>query len=303
MNVGPENRDEDAPSAVRIGISGWKYSGWRGRFYPDHLPQKKELAYAARSFDTIELNGSFYSLKRPADYALWYREVPDQFTFAVKGPRFITHMLRLRNVRAALANFFASGVLGFEEKLGPFLWQLPPTFQFDRERLQSFFDLLPRTGAEASGLARKHDKRLKARALLKTEPTRELLHAIEVRHSSFVQPAFIDLLRANNIALVVADTAGKWPWMEDITSKFVYVRLHGDTEIYASGYSRSVLDRWARKIQAWRNGTQLEESRTTSPDPPPQTAKRDVFVYFDNDKKVFAPRDAKRLAQILKRYS
>ncbi|MEX2496830.1 MAG: DUF72 domain-containing protein [Woeseia sp.] len=283
---------------ARIGISGWRYAGWRGRFYPEGLPQSRELAYAAGSFNTIELNGSFYSLKRPADYALWHREVPEDFLFAVKGPRFITHMLRLRNVRTALGNFFASGVFAFEEKLGPFLWQLPPTFQFDPERLESFFNELPRNGAEASALARKHDNRLKARARIKTDPSTILHHAIEVRHPSFQQQAFIDLLREQNIALVIADTAGKWPWMEDITADFIYIRLHGDTKIYESGYSPQVLDQWAQKIRIWLSGGQPENARALSP-PMPSPAGRDVFVYFDNDAKVYAPRDALRLARTL----
>lgn len=284
---------------VRVGISGWRYAGWRGKFYPEGLPQKRELAYAANCFNTIELNGSFYSLQRPENYARWYAEVPADFVFAVKGPRFVTHMLRLRGVRTALANFFASGLFELEEKLGPVLWQLPPSFRYDRDRLESFFELLPRSGADASRLARKHDNRIKARARLRTDPDQRFRHALEVRHASFVQPDFIDLLRRHRIALVVADTAGKWPLLEDVTADFVYVRLHGDQKIYESGYSGAALDSWAAKIDAWRTGGQSGDARTASPKPPRRQKRRDVYVYFDNDMKVHAPTDAANLARRL----
>lgn len=294
----PGNSHPGAPIA-RVGISGWRYAGWRGKFYPEGLPQKCELAYAASCFRTIELNGSFYSLQKPENYAHWYRQVPDDFLFAVKGPRFVTHMLRLRNVQTPLGNFFASGLFELEEKLGPVLWQFPPTFRYDRERLENFFDLLPRTGADASKLARKHDRRIKARARIKTDPDARFRHAIEVRHESFMQPAFIDLLRRQRIALVVADTAGKWPFMEDVTADFVYVRLHGDKKIYESGYSGAVLDAWATKIDAWRKGEEAAGVRKVSDKRPPRRTRRDVYVYFDNDMKVHAPADAAQLARKL----
>jgi uncharacterized protein YecE (DUF72 family) len=289
------HRNRNLP-LVRVGVSGWRYAGWRGKFYPGGLPQKRELTYAAACFNTIELNGSFYSLQRPVNYSRWYTEVPDDFVFAVKGPRFVTHMLRLRGARTALANFFASGLFELEEKLGPILWQLPPSFQYDRQRLENFFGLLPRSGADASRLARKHDDRIKARARLRTDPKRKFRYALEVRHESFVQPDFINLLRRHRIALVVADTAGKWPLLEDVTADFVYVRLHGDKKIYESGYSDAALDLWAAKIDAWRRGGQSSDAKTASPKAPPRRKRRDVYVYFDNDMKVHAPADAANLA-------
>jgi len=282
---------------ARIGISGWRYAGWRGKFYPEDLPQKKELAYAACRFNTIELNGSFYSLQRPESYAHWRDEVPGDFVFAVKGSRYITHMRRLGDVGAALANFFASGLFELEEKLGPILWQLPPTFKYDPERLLSFFRMLPRNGAEASSLARRHDERVAGRARLHAKPKQRFRYAIEIRHPSFVQPEFIDLLRRERIALVVADTAGKWPLIEDVTADFVYVRLHGDKKIYESGYSEDALDRWAQRVRAWLDGGQAGEVRTAAKKRPPKRAHRDVFVYFDNDVKVHAPFDAMHLAE------
>jgi uncharacterized protein YecE (DUF72 family) len=279
-----------------VGISGWRYAPWRGDFYPEGLSQARELEYAAQRFATIELNGSFYSLQRPESYARWRAAVPDGFVFAIKGSRYITHMLRLRGVDTALANFFASGLFALGDKLGPFLWQFPPNFPYDRERLDAFFAALPRTGAEAMRLARKHDARVTGRARLTTDPRQELRHAIEIRHPSFEQPEFIELLRRRQIALVVADTAGKWPLLEDVTADFVYVRLHGDVELYASGYSDRALAAWARKIRAWLGGADAPGARRASQRAAKRRARRDVYVYFDNDIKVHAPYDAKRLA-------
>jgi uncharacterized protein YecE (DUF72 family) len=272
-------------------------------FYPPGLPQSRELAYAAERFATIELNGSFYSLQRPEFYAQWYRDVPRGFVFAIKGSRFITHMLKLRSVKTPLANFYASGLFELGEKLGPFLWQLPPQLKYDRDRLAAFFDLLPRTCGAAAALARKHDERVTGRARLSpADPRQKLRHAIEIRHPSFVQDEFVDLLREHEIALVVADTAGKWPLLEDMTSDFVYVRLHGDKKLYASGYSNAALDRWARKIAAWLSGSQAAGARTVASEAKQKrAARRDVYVYFDNDIKVHAPFDAQKLRQKLDR--
>jgi uncharacterized protein YecE (DUF72 family) len=278
---------------VLIGISGWRYAPWRGEFYPPGLPERQELEYAAARFPTIELNGSFYSLQRPEYYARWYEQVPEDFVFAVKGSRYITHMLRLRGADAALANFFASGVLALEHKLGPLLWQLPPTLQFD-ERVERFLSALPRTTKEAVKVARRHDERVKGRAHLRTTTERPLRHALEVRHPSFATPKLIDLLRRQNVALVVADTAGRWPFLEDVTADFVYVRLHGDVELYKSGYTDAALDRWAERIRAWRDGRKPPPASLVAKAARPK--RRDVYVYFDNDVKVHAPYDAMALA-------
>ena len=280
---------------ARIGISGWRYGPWRGDFYPTGLPQDQELAFAAQRFDSIELNGSFYSLQRPESYERWYEQVPTGFVFAIKGSRYITHMLRLEGAETALANLLASGVFALREKIGPFLWQLPPTLAFDEARLARFFALLPRTGDEAAALARLHDERVKGRTRLDVDPRSRFRHALEVRHASFVTPAFIDLLREHRIALVVADTAGKWPLLEDVTADFVYVRLHGDAKLCESGYTSAALDRWATKIDAWLDGRDPITAETIRA-PAPRRAHRDVFVYFDNDIKVRAPYDAMSLA-------
>lgn len=286
-------------SRICIGISGWTYSPWRGVFFPKKWPQKRELEFASRQVNSIEINGSFYSLQRPSSYRAWYEATPPGFVFAVKGGRFITHMKRLKNIETPLANFFASGVLCLREKLGPLLWQLPPSFRYDRERLAAFFELLPRDTSEAAALARKHDEKVAGRAATRTDRVRPVRHALEVRHASFETADFVKLLRRHRIALVAADTAGKWPFMEDVTSDFVYVRLHGDEELYVSGYTEAALTEWARKIRAWSRGKIPPRTKQFGPPARPIDLGRDVFVYFDNDVKVRAPFDAMSLAHRL----
>jgi uncharacterized protein YecE (DUF72 family) len=261
--------------SVRVGISGWTYAGWRGDFYPEGLVQRRELEYAASRMTSIEINGSFYSLQRPTSYATWRDQTPDDFVFAVKGGRFITHMKKLAGVETALANFYASGVLALGTKTGPYLWQLPPNLGFDAARLADFFDLLPRTLKDAARIAEGHDAKVPDdRALTSTALDLPLRHALEVRHASFAGPETVALLREHDVALVVADTAGRWPLIEEPTSDHVYVRLHGDKELYTSGYSAAALDSWAAKCLDWAG------------------AGLDVHVYFDNDAKGFAPHDA-----------
>jgi uncharacterized protein YecE (DUF72 family) len=284
---------------ICVGISGWRYSGWRGKFYPDELPQRRELEHASRQVNSIEINGSFYSLQRPENYHAWHEATPENFVFSVKASRFLTHMKRLKDADTALANFLASGILCLRKKLGPILWQLPPSFAYDRGRLESFFRSLPRTTTAAATLARHHDSKVAGRAWTKSECECRLRHALEVRHPSFENRDFITLLREQDIALVVADTAGKWPFLEDATSDFVYVRLHGDTELYVSGYTPSALESWARKIRAWASGRTPASARLVAPRPSPRSEGRDVFVYFDNDAKVHAPFDAMSLARLV----
>jgi uncharacterized protein YecE (DUF72 family) len=285
---------------VRIGISGWRYEPWRGVFYPKGLAQRRELEFASRMVNTIEINGSFYSLQHRDSWREWHDETPDHFVFAVKGPKYITHMRRLKEVATPLANFLASGVLQLGPKLGPVLWQFPPMMPFIAERFDAFFAMLPRDTEAAAALARQHDHRLAGREWLETDARRPLRHAVEIRHPSFATPAFVALLRRHRIALVVADTAGRWPLLEDLTADFMYVRLHGDEELYASGYGDAALDAWAARIAAWRGGGQVADARLASPGSAgPRRAARDVYVYFDNDVKVHAPYDAAHLAQRL----
>jgi uncharacterized protein YecE (DUF72 family) len=262
---------------VRIGISGFVYPGWRGKFYPQDLPARRWLEFASRTFSTIELNGTFYSLKSPRNYERWAKETPADFIFAIKGSRYITHNLKLRNAEAALGNFFASGIFALRGKTGPFLWQLPATYSFDADRVQRFLQLLPKTSRKAASVARRHDDRVRD-PLIKTVARTAFRHAFEVRHPSFFCEQFYELLRRYDCGFVIADTAGKFPYAEEVTTDFVYVRLHGSQQLYVSGYTDRELDDWAAKIGRWR--------RT-----------RDVFVYFDNDAKVHAPFDALRLIE------
>jgi len=285
--------------AIHIGISGWRYLPWRGVFYPAGLVQARELDYASRFLPTIEINGSFYSLQRPSSYAAWYAATPPGFVFAVKGNRFITHMLKLRGIETPLANVLASGVFALREKLGPILWQFPPQLRFEPDKVESFLSMLPRDTGQALALARRHDDKMRGRELLDIDAVRPLRHAIEIRHESFRDEAFIALLRKYNVALVVADTAGKFPNDEDVTADFMYIRLHGEHELYASGYEDDSLGRWAEKIRAWSEGKQPEDARLISATPPPKATSRDVYCYFDNDIKVRAPFDARRLMALL----
>lgn len=273
--------DGVSAGAVRIGISGWSYPPWRKVFYPEGLRQADELVFASRAFSSIEINGSFYSLIRPETYRAWYDATPDDFVFALKGSRFISHMKRLRDCRTALANFFASGVLGLGHKLGPILWQLPPRMRFEPEALREFFRLLPRSTSEAARLSREHDQRLAGRSVVSRRgPSQPLRYALEVRHPSFVDPRYLELLAEFGVASCVADSAGLYPLIDGPTAGFSYARLHGAERLYVSGYSPTALRPWAARVRAWRE-------------------RGDVFVYFDNDVKVRAPFDAANLARLV----
>jgi uncharacterized protein YecE (DUF72 family) len=266
---------------VRIGVSGWRYAPWRGDFYPPGLAQRRELEYIGQTFPTVELNGSFYSLQRPESYTRWRESTPPGFTFAVKGGRFITHFKALRDVDVPLANFFASGVLALEDRLGPLLWQLPARQQLDLDHVAAFLDALPASTAQAALLAERHDERLDGRAWTTTDEDRPLHHALEVRHTSYADPAFLRLLAEHDVGLVVSDGGENWPVFEDVTARLVYVRLHGATELYVSGYDEPALRSWAAKVRAWHE------------------SGHDVVVYFDNDAKVRAPFDALALTELL----
>lgn len=283
---------------IRTGISGWTYPPWRKAFYPAGLPHSRELAFAAGGLTSIEINGSFYALQKPTSYQRWYDETPDEFVFSVKGPRFVTHMKKLADVEGPLANFFASGMLALGNKLGPVLWQLPPTLGYDASRLASFFAQLPRTTGEAASLAARHEDRMSGRAFTRALVDQPLRHALEVRHGSYQVAEFVDLLREHDIALVNADTAGKWPMLDDVTSDFVYVRLHGADELYVSGYDDQALDRWAARVRRWAAGETPSDGVTLARRKAPRR-RRDVYVYFDNDAKVRAPFDAIALAERL----
>ncbi|HUQ00591.1 MAG TPA: DUF72 domain-containing protein [Aeromicrobium sp.] len=264
---------------IHVGISGWDYASWRGDFYPQGLPARERLPFAASRFSSIEVNGSFYSLQRPSTYERWRELTPDGFVFALKGGRYITHLRRLREVEPALANFFASGPLALGPRLGPILWQLPASMEYDASTLRSFVELLPASTAAASRLAARHDAKLKEPAYLAIDEERPLLHAIEPRSRTFDTPEFYDLLADHGMACVPSDSP-RWPLFEPGAAPFTYVRLHGHSQLYASRYSGRLLDHWAERCRDWARGGP-------------------VFVYFDNDMHGHAPWDALRLLERL----
>lgn len=275
-------RGSKRPGRIRVGISGYDYAPWRGAFYPEVLPRRAWLTYAAQSFDSVEINGTFYSLKSPTTFEKWAKEVPPwPFVFSLKGSRFLTHNLKLRNVDSALGNFFASGVLALGRRTGPFLWQLPATYSFDAERMDGFMRMLPRSSRQAEPIAEEHDHRLRRGSLTTAAANVRYRHVFEVRHPSYFHEEFYSLLRAHRMGFVIADSAGKFPTDDVVTAPFVYVRLHGSTELYVSGYSDEELDSWAHRVHQW------------------SVAGHDVYVYFDNDAKVHAPHDARRLRERL----
>ena len=264
---------------IRIGTSGWAYKGWRGRYYPKGVRQADELAYLAQQLSTVEVNGTFYSLTSPAACDRWRKSVPSHFVFAVKGSRYLTHMLKLSNFETALGNFFSSGILRLGGQLACVLWQLPPMLSFRREKVLPFFDALPRDIAGAERWARKHDARTTGRAALTAVDGRNqpLHHAVEIRHPSWLEDEALRLLEDEGLALVAADSAGKFPFSLHRTTDFAYVRLHGSQKLYASRYTDDELAQWAQTLTGWaRQGA-------------------DANVYFDNDAEAHAPSDALRL--------
>jgi uncharacterized protein YecE (DUF72 family) len=283
---------------IRIGTSGWSYESWHGSFYPPDLPRRRELFYASRRFDSLEVNGSFYSLLEPETYERWYDEVPAGFRFAVKGSRFITHNKKLLDVERPLANFLASGVLALAEKLGPIVWQLHEKLGFDEERFDRFLELLPHDTEGAAELAAGHDDRVKGRSRVRVDRRRRLRHALEVRNEEALSPELVRVARRHGVALVVSDAAD-WPRAEELTAGFVYVRLHGSKKTYESRYSDAELDRWAEKVGAWTRGAEPRDPRRITGRKPPARKTRDVYLYFDNDQNAHAPEDARRLRERL----
>lgn len=278
---------------IRIGVSGWNYDGWRGDFYPDDLPRREELRYAGERFDTLEVNGTFYRLASAEQCARWRDAVPADVVLAVKGSRFITHNKKLADAGTALANFLASGILALDAKLGPILWQLPEQLHFDAERVEGFLAALPHDTETAAELARGHDERVEEPAYGDGRNHR-LRHVLEVRHPSYLCEELAAIARRHGVALAFSH-AREWPYTEEVTAGFVYVRLHGPGEVYASSYGEEELRSWARRLHQWRAAEQPADARTITDRTPPERQGRDVYVYFDNDAGGHAPRNATRL--------
>jgi len=261
---------------IRVGIGGWVYEPWRGAFYPKGLRQAEELAYASRKVTSIEINGTFYGTQKPKSFRRWADETPDDFIFSLKGPRYATHRRVLAEAGESIERFLASGVLELQSKLGPLVWQFAPPKKFVADDFAAFLALLP--------------KRLDGR---------NIRHAIEVRHESFVAPAFIDLLRKHSVAPVLVDSE-KHPMLADVTSDFVYLRLERSSETIETGYTPADIDRWAKHAKAWAEGGEPGELPTIAP-PMSGDRNRDVFVYMISGAKVRAPAAAMALLDRLGR--
>jgi uncharacterized protein YecE (DUF72 family) len=255
---------------IRVGIGGWTYEPWRGRFFPDGLPHARELEYASRQVTAIEINGTYYRTQSPASYAKWAAETPDGFVFAVKALRFCTNRKVLAEAGESVAKFVASGLAELGDKLGPILWQFMPTKKFDPDDFGAFLNVLP----DAVGGLR-------------------LRHALEVRHDSFRDPGFIDLARARGAAVVFADSA-KYPGLPDPTADFVYARLEDARAEVETGYDAAALDRFAAMAKTWAEGGAPEGLHYVAT-PPPKRAGRDVFVFMINGAKERAPAAASAL--------
>ena len=261
--------------AIRVGVGGWTFEPWRGVFFPPGLPHAKELQYAASQLTTLEINGTYYRTQTPATFRKWSEAVPDDFVFSVKALQYATRKSVLAEAGGSVAKFLGSGLTELGPKLGPILWQFLPNKRFDPVDFGAFLKLLP---------ARQDGVRLR--------------HAVEVRHESFCDPAFVDLARANGVAIVYADSE-KFPAIADATADFVYARLQGTKEEIKTGYNARELTRWAGVTQAWATGepTDLPQFGTASAKP----EARDVYVYIISGAKVRAPAAAVALLARLKK--
>ena len=283
---------------IFVGMSGWTFDRWRGDFYPAGLVQKKELEHASRQVNSIEINGTFYGLQKPSSFSKWFDETPNDFCFAVKAPQYITHIRRLKDIQEPLSNFLASGLFCLKHKLGPILWQFPPNVMLKDDRFEKFLKLLPKDSKSAGKLAKQHSSKMDGRSHTKVDGDFALRHAFEFRHPSFKNPSFIDLMRKHGVAVVVAHSGLKSPYMEDLTADFVYARMHGQERLYAKGYPAPFISKWAERVKCWTEGQQPADAECVSTSKP-RLVKRDVFVYFDTEEKKHAPFDALNLSKRL----
>lgn len=284
---------------IRVGTSGWSYDDWRGDFYPSDLAKGDELRHAATVFETVEINRTFYSLCSPGVFRRWYRDVPAGFVFAVKGSRFITHSKKLSEVETPLANFFASGLLELREKLGPILWQLPEGLGFDPDRVERFLSLLPHDTESLARVAARHDDRVEDVSLT-PDRNHRLRHALEPRHPDFFTPELVRMVRRHGVALAFSHSS-EWEYTEEITAGFVYLRLHGPDQVYASAYGPRALDDWTERMRVWRDAGEPPDAARITDRVPPRRKGRDVYVYFDNDAGGHAPREAREVIERLRR--
>src|SRR5271169_1268941 len=264
------------PGAIRIGIGGWTYEPWRGTFYPDKLPQKRELEYLSRQLNSIEINGTYYGSQKPASFAKWRDETPDGFVFSVKAPRFVMNREVLAGAESTIARFFASGVMELKNKLGPINWQFMPTKNFNPVDFKAFLKLLP---IEVG--------------------SRVLRHVVEVRHDSFRSPAFVALAREHGVAVVIAADSA-YPQIADATAPFVYARIMGTQATNEMGYSDAALNLWAAQARGWAEGA-APDGLDYVGQQRPYGKSRDVYLYVISGDKVRNPAAAKSLILQLSR--
>src|SRR5215218_4399446 len=270
----PKTTSKDSAN-IYIGIGGWTFAPWRGVFYPEKLTQAKELEYAASEPTSIEINGTYYGSQKPESFRKWAREVPDGFIFSVKGSRFCTNRRVLSEGADSVKRFLNSGVTELGDRLGPLLWQFAPTKKFDEADFRSFLELLPE---KLNGL--------------------KLRHVVEVRHDSFRVPEFIALLRKFNAAVVCAEHE-TYPGIADVTSDFVYLRLHKGKDTIPTGYLPKELDTWAKRLQTFAAGGVPRDLDQIDPKSALKAAPRDVFAYVIHEGKVRAPAAAMALIERL----
>ena len=267
--------NKQSPGRIRVGIGGWNYEPWRKTFYPPGTAQTRELEYASQRVTSIEINGTFYRLQKPEVFEKWHDATPKEFMFSVKAPRFIVQRKDLSSAGTAVERFIASGIGELRSKLGPILWQLSPTKKFDPQELDQFLALLP---AEVNQLP--------------------LRHALEVRHASFFNREFLDIVRRHRVAVVYEDDAA-YPGTADLTSSFVYARLRRSAASVATGYSLTALKQWSRRAETWARGSEPAGLPRIAPKPKMAGTPREVFIYFINGAKERAPAAAQKLISIL----
>jgi len=263
-----------AAGKIRVGVGGWTYEPWRGTFYPEGLPQKRELEHASRQLTSIEINGTYYGSQKPASYAKWHDDTPDDFVFSLKAPRFAMNRTVLAEAGGTITRFFNSGVTELKGKLGPINWQFLPTKKFEPVDFEAFLRLLPR---EIAG--------------------RALRHAVEVRHESFRTPGFIALARKYGVAVVISGDSS-YPQVADLTAPFVYARIMGTKATEANGYSEASLKHWAAHARAWASGSAPDDMEYVEPGPRNEEP-RDVFLYVISGHKVHNPAAAMSLMKRL----
>lgn len=254
-------------ASIHVGIGGWNFPPWRGTFYPARLPQAHELEYASRRVTSIEINATFYGSQKPASFIKWREQTPEDFTFAVKGPRYATHRANLADAADSVARFVGSGVLELQDKLGPILWQFPSTRRFEPDALRTFLALLP--GAQEG---------------------RTLRHVVEARHPSFADPAWMELLAEFGAAHAIVES-DKHVLLGDLTTDFVYLRLERNSLQEPEGYGSALLDQWAGRVHGWMSGHGANDLPRARPHEA-RHAPRECFVYFISGDKVQAPRAA-----------